>query len=50
MEKLMTKPSCLDAAYERMALEQGWRFPPVFPENKEFLEQLLKEQKSKKNE
>lgn len=26
-------PSCLDSAYERKALMQGFSFKPVFPEN-----------------
>lgn len=30
------KPSCLDAAYERSALEQGFKFTAVFPENKQW--------------
>jgi len=28
------KPSCLDAAYERRAIEQGMNSNPVFDENK----------------
>jgi len=37
-------PSCLDAAYERLALEQGWRFTPVFPENVEWLKEWRERQ------
>ena len=29
-------PSCLDAAYERRAVEQGLNSNPVFDENKQF--------------
>lgn len=27
------QPKNLDAAYERKALQEGWKFPPVFKEN-----------------
>lgn len=44
------KPSCLDAAYERRALEQGWRFTPVFPENVAWLKEERERQGIVKNE
>lgn len=31
-----TKPQSLDAAYERQAIEQGWKVKPVFPENQQW--------------
>jgi hypothetical protein len=30
------QPKSLDAAYERKALQEGWKFSPVFPENMEW--------------
>jgi hypothetical protein len=35
--KLHYPPSCLDAAYERYAIDQGLNYNPVFPENKEYM-------------
>ncbi len=33
---MSSQPNSLDAAYERRALEQGFKFTPVFPENKQW--------------
>lgn len=34
------KPSCLDSAYERLAIDQGMNNTPVFPENKLYLQKI----------
>lgn len=31
------QPSCLDSAYERLAIDQGMNNTPVFPENIEYM-------------
>ena len=41
------KPSCLDAAFERKAIDQGLEKNPVFPENKLYLQSLYNDEKSK---
>lgn len=42
---MVKPPSCLDAAYERRAVEQGLERNPVFPENIEYLNELKNGQK-----
>lgn len=43
--KIVPQPSCLDSAYERLAIDQGMNSNPVFPENILYLEyKMLKEQ------
>lgn len=32
----MERSKSVDAGYERKALQEGWKFPPVFQENKEW--------------
>lgn len=35
------KPSCLDSAYERLAIDQGMNTTPVFPENEIYYQQKI---------
>lgn len=37
IEQFISSPSCLDSAYERLAIDQGMNNSPVFPENKEYI-------------
>ena len=32
--------SCVDAAYERQAILEGWKFKTVFPENKQLYDDM----------